>query len=107
MEQFSINYKLIFKDIIKKKFPEKEHQCSSTLNKRNLSASDILQLNQKIFGFNLETEQSNQKHRSYKKSDILIILDYQQKNKLNNSQLANHFKLSRNTVTKWKKMFLI
>jgi hypothetical protein len=34
------------------------------------------------------------------------MLDYQKKNKLTNSQLAKHFKLSRNTVTKWKRLFV-
>ena len=59
-------------------------------------------LNEIIFGKKTE----NQKFKSYKRSDILKILDYQKKYKLNNSQLANHFNISRNTVTKWKKMFL-
>jgi DNA-binding transcriptional regulator YiaG len=46
----------------------------------------------------------NQKFRSYKIPDIQKILDYQNKYQLNNSQFANHFQLSRNTVAKWKKM---
>ena len=68
----------------------------------------VLKALKKIFGIgNRETQAENQKHRSYSKSDILKILDYQKKNNLNNSQLANHFSLSRNTVAKWKRMFII
>lgn len=43
----------------------------------------------------------------HKKEECQTILekDYQKNNNLNSSQLANHFKLSRNTMAKWKKMF--
>nr|WP_304343958.1 helix-turn-helix domain-containing protein [Chryseobacterium koreense] len=101
------NYKQIYTDIIDKKHPMKKAECQSILKKKIISAMDIIELNEKIFGLNKETEQFNQRHRSYNKSDILNILDYQKKYKLNNSQLAIHFSLSRNTVSKWKKMFLV
>lgn len=47
----------------------------------------------------------NKSHRAYSKEAIYKILEYQKKNCLNNTQLAKHFKLSRNTVTKWKILF--
>ena len=101
------NYKQIFTDILNKKLPEKKEACENLLNKKELSTIDIIHLNNKIFGITDKAmENENQKHRSYSKSDILQMLDYQKKYKLNNSQLAIHFKLSRNTVTKWKNMFL-
>jgi len=65
---------------------------------------DIIKLNEIIFGIKKENELCNPKHHSYSKNDIIQILEYQKKNKLNNSQLANHFKLSRNTITKWKRI---
>ena len=107
MQKSDINYKQIYSDILDKKFPEKSLECYSILNKRNLSAIDIIELNKKIFESNKEAEHVNQKYRSYNKSDIFKVLEYQKKHKLNNSQLARHFKLSRNTVTKWKKLFLL
>ena len=101
------DYKTIYTDILHKKYPEKKAECFPLLEKENLSVLDIIELNKKIFGIaDKETQAENQKHRSYSKSDILKILDYQKKHKLNNSQLSKHFKLSRNSVTKWKKMFL-
>ena len=103
----NINYQQIFRDILDTKYPEKKKVCIPLLQKENLSAMDIVKINTKIFGISRENETSNQKHRSYHKSDILKILNYQKKHNCNNSQLANHFKLSRNTVTKWKKMFLV
>ena len=102
----NINYQQIFRDILDTKYPEKKKVCIPLLQKENLSAMDIVKINTKIFGISRENETSNQKHRSYHKSDIFHILDYQKKHNCNNSRLANHFKLSRNTVTKWKKMFL-
>src|SRR5690606_36939376 len=90
------NYKRIYSDILKKKYPEKIEYCKSSSKKPDISTLDIIQLNEKIFGSN------SPRLRSYSKSDICKILDYQKKHNLNNSQLASHFKLSRNTITKWK-----
>ncbi|MDR6919266.1 helix-turn-helix domain-containing protein [Chryseobacterium sp. 2987] len=101
------DYKAIYTDILYQKFPDKLHKCLPLLNKVYLSAIDILKLNKKIFGPSEEESiKINKRFHSYNKSDILQILDYQKQNKLNNKQLANHYQLSRNTVTKWKKMFL-
>lgn len=99
------NYKDIYTDIILKKYPEKYKDCISLLTKSNMTDLDIIELNKKIFGKN--NNQDNQKYRSYTKSTIVEILTYQKKNAINNSELATHFKLSRNTVAKWKKMFVI
>lgn len=100
------NYHKIYSDIIYYKYPQKKLICQSILKKKELSVLDILKLNHLIFGMtNREIVIFNQKHRSYGMSDILEILDYQKKHNLNNNQLANHFKLSRNTITKWKKYF--
>lgn len=98
------DYKAIFKDILK----NLEHEiCSKTItimSKENLTISDVIKLNDLIFK-NSSSENSNQKFRSYDKSTIMDILDFQHKNGYNNSQLAHHFKLSRNSVAKWKKVY--
>lgn len=100
-----IDHKRIYKDIIDLKYPHKKSRCEDLLSKKSLSSLDIIELNKRIFG----TAQVgyNQKHRSYGQSDVVKIIDYQRKYKLNNSQLANHFNLSRNTVAKWKKLFVL
>lgn len=99
------DYKRIYSDLIEEKFPDKK-ECRVILNKEKLSELDIIKLNMILFNDNnKETAVFNQMHRSYNKKTILEILQYQRKNQLNNTQLANHFKLSRNTVAKWKKIF--
>ncbi len=103
-EKIAPDYKRIYSDILKEQHPEKRQDCERLLMKKQLSVIDILELNKKIFG---RAEEVSQKYRSYSKSDILQILDYQKSKNLNNSQLANHFKLSRNSVTKWKKIFIV
>lgn len=96
----------IYKDIISKKFPEKAEKCRPVLSKKVLTVLDIIKLNQIIFGVcDYQTEKFNQKHKSYDPTSIMEILDYQKKFKLNNFQLADHFKISRNSVTRWKKIF--
>lgn len=93
-------YQKIYSDILDKKFPHLKEKFAALLSKSDFSVLDVILLNKKIFG---TTEKDSQIYRSYKPEDILYILDYQNKKKLNNSQLAAYFKLSRNTITKWKK----
>ncbi|MGV0925536.1 helix-turn-helix domain-containing protein [Empedobacter tilapiae] len=103
----SPNYKIIYFDIINQKHPEKLDQCIDILNKKKLNSIDIIELNKRIFPKqDTETEKFNQKQRSYSKNDIIYILQFQKKYHLNNSQIASKFKLSRNTIAKWKKMFV-
>ncbi|KFF13244.1 transposase [Chryseobacterium soli] len=101
------NYKSIYTDIILKKFPQKKDLGNSILKKEELSILDIIKINELISETtDKENLHFNQSHRSYNKAAIFEILEYQKKNKLNNSQLARHFKLSRTTVAKWKKLFI-
>ncbi|MFP3594409.1 helix-turn-helix domain-containing protein [Chryseobacterium sp. SIMBA_038] len=97
------DYKRIYKDVLNKKFPHKIVECQKLLDKKMLSTLDIIKLNTMIFGENKETLEANQKHRSYTDDAIMEILEYQKKNRLNNSQIALHFRISRNSVAKWKK----
>lgn len=107
MEKLLPNYKLIYQDMVRKKYPHKEIQCRTILSKNELSVLDVVKLNNIILDAkNIETERFNQKLRSYNKATILEILNYQKVNKLNNVQVAMQFNLSRNTVSKWKKLFL-
>lgn len=102
------DYKLIYSDILQSKYPEKIYSCKAILRKNNLSTLEVIKLNNLIFGDSDEkSTQKNQRYRAYGQSDILHILKYQKKNRLNNTELACHFRLSRNTVTKWKKLFLV
>ncbi|MCW3162412.1 helix-turn-helix domain-containing protein [Chryseobacterium oryctis] len=101
------DYRRIYNDIIIKKHPDKKEKCQSFLLKKQLSALDIIKLNSLIFDSgDRECIAFNQKNKAYNRSAIQEILEYQIKNKLNNTQLASHFKLSRNTIAKWKKMIM-
>ena len=100
------NYRLIYNDLINTKHPHKQKECSTILGKKEISMLDVIKLNTIIFGIkDRETYMLNQKHRSYDQKTVIEILNYQRKNELNNTELANHFSLSRNTVAKWKKHF--
>ncbi|WP_300674732.1 helix-turn-helix domain-containing protein [Soonwooa sp.] len=102
----SPNYNKIYSDLIQHKFPERISEFSSIFNgKQRLSTFDVITLNQKLFG--KIDDDTNQKLRSYSKNDIIEILNYQKKNNMNNSEMANYFKISRNSIAKWKKLFLV
>lgn len=99
------NYRKIFEDILALKFPNKKRACREILKKKELSHLDIIKLNSLIFEHEHNSFSINQQYRAYNYETILEILEYQTKNRLNNSQLAVHFSLSRNTITRWKKCF--
>ncbi|HCA06132.1 helix-turn-helix domain-containing protein [Chryseobacterium sp.] len=101
------NYRKIYNDIIDAKYAHLRIFCQPILSKENLSTLDVIRLNNIIFGIDdKKVEIFNQGHRSYDNETILKILSYQEINKLNNSELALHFKLSRNTVKKWRQIFI-
>ena len=106
IQKITPDYVAIFTDIIKKKFPEKEEVFKYLMSKKELDTLEVLNVNKQIFGSkNITIKTIHNKYNSYKKRDIFKILIYQRKYELNNSQLAKHFSLSRNTVAKWKKIF--
>lgn len=103
------DYKQIYTDILKEKFPEKLMDITIKHRLERLhSAIDVVNFNQMVFGQpEYAVGFNNQRLRSYDEESILKILSYQKKNKLTNLQLSSHFKISRNTVTKWKAIFKI
>ncbi|HCC94904.1 MAG TPA: transposase [Flavobacteriaceae bacterium] len=102
-----INYKALYLDILNETCPEKKSLCDEILNKSSLTSMDVIALNKIIFNNSVETHSANQKFKSYSEEDIQFYLDYQTRNKLNNSELARIFNMSRNTVHKWKEKSLL
>ncbi|MFP3591498.1 helix-turn-helix domain-containing protein [Chryseobacterium sp. SIMBA_038] len=101
------DYKRIYSDILNTLYPDKIPQCQRILTKKVLSSLDVITLNKIIFDKqDRETSFFNQRHRSYNDESIKEILQYQKKNDLNNTQIALEFKLSRNSIAKWKKKYL-
>ncbi len=105
MERSTPNYKRIFEDIISRKCPEKYSLCEHILNKDEITAMDVLKLNDIVFDKNGSTGNTNQKHKSYDNETIHKVLDYQQENNLSNVAVSKHFNVSRSTISKWKKSF--
>ena len=100
------NYNKIYEDLILRKFPEKAETLIPEVKNKVFTVLEVIRFNEKLFGKpDKDIIHENQKHRSYNISTIFEILDFQKKNGLNNSQLAIHYRLSRNTITKWKKKY--
>ncbi|MDN3692311.1 helix-turn-helix domain-containing protein [Chryseobacterium tructae] len=91
-------------DILELKYPEKKEICAEVLNKEELETLDVIMLNTMIFGDHKSNQ--NQRHKSYDKNSILEILNYQKKNPCSNKDLSLLFKISRNTITKWKRIYV-
>lgn len=105
MKKKSIDYKKLYTEMVLEKYPQKISQCHSILRKKEITVMDIIRLNKIISS---EDAQSiNQKYKSYDRTAIFEILDYQKKHRLNNVATARHFNISRNTLGSWKKQFLV
>ncbi len=100
------DYKAIYSDILKSLTFDVSEKTTQIMSKEQLSLSDVIRLNNLIFS-NETRDNNNQKFRSYDKATILEILEFQKKNGYNNSEVAQHFKLSRNSIAKWKKTYSI
>ncbi|WET48305.1 helix-turn-helix domain-containing protein [Chryseobacterium indologenes] len=103
------DFKQIYSDILQENFPEKwkDLAIKDQLNRLN-SALDILKFNKMVFGEpQYIVEFKSQRLRSYDEASVLKILTYQKENRLSNLQISNEFKISRNTITKWKSIFKI
>jgi DNA-binding transcriptional regulator YiaG len=98
------NYKKIYTDLLNSKHPDKKHKCENILSKKELNFIDVIRLNEIIFDKgDKETQEMNQKYRSYDKNTVIKILKYQEDNNLSNVQVANYFRMSRTTLLNWKK----
>lgn len=100
-------YQKLYADMIRDKYPEKEAECLLILQKKDWNTLDVIRIDQILFGKQRpkETLHFNKKHRAYDIESIKFLIDYQKKNKLSNKEMANTYELSRNTLTKWKKIF--
>lgn len=100
------NFHKIYSDLISRKYPENKEAYEILMNKEVLTNIDVINIDRIITG-SMEKENVvfNQQHRSYDLNTIEYILSYQKVHRINNSKLAEHFNLSRNTVAKWIKLF--
>lgn len=103
------DFQKIYSEIIEIYHPEKEMECRFYLNRTDWSSMDVITVNNILFAQKSSKEvlAFNQKHRAYDEKTIMKILQYQKQNKLNDTQVSMHFKLSRNTLLKWKRNFNI
>lgn len=101
------NYRKLYADMIRDKYPEKVSECASCFEKEEWTALDVIRINEKLFGSQKRKSdlKVDRAHRAYDIASIRDILAHQRKDRLNNKQLAVEYGLSRNTVAKWKKLF--
>lgn len=92
--------------MILKKFPHMITDCQILLDKNDFDLADVKKINKILFpNSKKDVLKFNQQHNAYDQNSILSILKYQKENKLNNTQVAMFFKLSRNSVARWRKLY--
>lgn len=100
------DYRKIYTDMIEMKYQEKKESCKALLDRPNISFLEIIEIERKLMGVNISDPEDNGKFRAYDDKAIIQILKYQKKNRLTNIDLSREFKISRNSIAKWKKMFV-
>lgn len=100
-------YHKLYADMIRDKYPDRKQKCADYLNKKDWTALDVIKVNTILFAKKQGHNEisSDQRHRAYDQKSIKQMLYEQKKDKLNNKELAVKYKLSRNTVAKWRKLF--
>ncbi len=100
------DYEKIYREIIEKKGPLKTKELDALFAQKKIKAYDVIELDILINEQTSKDEQAfNQKHRAYDEETIRYILEYQSKYALSNIKTSEIFKVSRNTISKWKKIF--
>ncbi|MCF2220645.1 helix-turn-helix domain-containing protein [Chryseobacterium sp. PS-8] len=100
------DYIRIYKDIIAEFYPEKLLDSEMIKRIENIrSSEDVISINDLLFKKNINNV-NNQKLKSYDKKTILRILSYQKKHNFSNSYISLKYKMSRNTIAKWKKIYI-
>jgi len=101
------NYNKIYEDLIVEKFPEQSKELLGLIVKKISNTLQVIELNDRLFkNCSEEDSQMNQRLKAYDQYSIQMILKYQDDNYLTNIELAALFRLSRNTVAKWKKHYV-
>ena len=108
----NINYKTLYLDFLKDNEWLTEHIKQSLIN--TIKSEDEFISFRKLYTLNREIEENiiplstnrvkSETLNCYDKNYIRHILLYQIKNNLSNSEVAKKFKMSRNTLSKWKRL---
>lgn len=98
------NYIKIYTDLINSKFPEKLSLIDLFKGKEELPFLDVIIINNLLFGQIESENQSNPRHKAYDVETIKYILKYQKEKELSNTATSKFFELSRNSISKWKKL---
>lgn len=100
------NYTRIYLDLIK--YKNKENLVSEALVEKikNIKfVNDVLEIEKELFkNDNLEY---NQKLKCYDETTVKGFLRYQKANNMTNVELSDQYKISRNTIAKWKKIYSV
>lgn len=99
------NYSKIYHDLLQAEHPEKLNDTKVKELLKNLNTSDeVIKFNEKLFKQSKESQENNQKLRTYDKATMLKILAYQKQHGFSSNYISKQYKISRTTIAKWKKI---
>ncbi|CAM3840251.1 transposase [Flavobacterium branchiophilum] len=99
------NYYQLYSDMFDEKIISNLKKDLSFLKKENVSNLDIINFDQEINLHSKSHNFENQKLRSYDENSITKVLSYQKEYALTDYQTSLHFKISRNTLRKWRNYY--
>lgn len=99
------NYTKIYHDLLLEEYPEKLKDGKVKELLQNLNTSDeVIKFNEKLFEQSKESQENNQKLRTYDKETMMKILTYQKQHGFSSNYISKKYKISRTTLAKWKKI---
>lgn len=72
-----------------------------------MSIIGVLRFNKLLFGNESIQNKTNNQYKAYDLDTVVYILEYQKEFNLSNTEISIMFSVSRNTITRWKKLYLI
>lgn len=72
-----------------------------------MSIIGVLRFNKLLFGNESIQNKTNNQYKAYDLDTVVYILEYQKEFNLSNTEISIMFSVSRNTITRWKKLCLI
>ena len=97
------NYNKLYDHLLTSNYPNITCQEIQQLTTKLNNSLEVIKLNEKLHKEEINKE--NQRLKSYDLESIQQILKYQKENDLNNTEVAKKFRISKNTITKWKKLY--
>jgi|SRR5690606_7439334 len=100
------DYQKIYKEITERFHPDKMDKVKTYIQKEEWTSFDVITVSNILINKKkIHGQRIDRQHKAYDEHTIKAILKHQKEYGMNNSEAARFFKISRNTIISWKKIY--